>query len=518
MSRLSRDLSRKRLSKLLGAAPDEHFLELVWATDALQSGREGAARKILGTSYPPEAASSDMAGKYAIHKWELETLINEAFTTPKQIIKKKHHTKFLNCRNYMSMVTATNILRNLENHEYEVSSKPREILNEMARIAGRQFDWQRGYFNIPLFYRSAFIYGQGHCAEYLKQKYHTSLAEMTLVGFSLRTVAEEFPAFSPTISVPEIGLDREALKRVLSIISCPVANVRGLAKEQRAEWRITAYKPSVLRQYPCISFHNSERFFVPLPDLVIERVTSGIFYDLVDGGGSIRNEYGRRFERYSELYIQAQLPGLQVSPEWKYKVDGQSVDTPDLVIGHDDQVDVAIECKASRMSFAARFGDEPGSTHGYNDIVKGVVQLWRFCSSCRRGKTGRNLAPDVSLVLLTLDSWLVMGGPITRGTLQRAHELADAKFPSILAQDRRPIIFCPIADLEGVLADADETSFRQALRKASQPEFDGYMLSTLHKDFAPDRPRKKYPFDDLGELLPWWGTIAKKRAERQLAN
>jgi hypothetical protein len=516
LSRLARDLHKKRLRKGLAAAQDEEFFELIWAANALQTGRETAATKILGRSYSVDAATDDMASPHAIYKWELETLVNETLTIPKQDIVKKNHTKSLNTKNYASITTLVNYLRKLEEQEYIVFGGSKDILKEMYRIAGRQFDWQRGYFNVPLFYRSAYIYGQGRCSDYLKSAYGTSLAEMSLVGFALHTATSEFPAFAPNLTVESVGLDSAALGRVLKLISRPIQEIRKIAAEQRSPWQMTAYRPSVLRRFPCISFRQGTRFLCPLPELILERVTSGVFYDVIGGPGEIRNEYGHRFEEYALKYIQAQLPALEAAGEWSYRADKQNIDTPDIIVSSTKTVTLAIECKASRMSFAARFSERADTDRGYDDIVKGVFQIWRFFSHCRRGLTGVEVDQSSVGMLLTLDSWLVMGGPITKDILRRAREMVGARDERITEEDRKPIVFCPITDLESVLADADEQSFVAAVLRATDAEHDGWMLSSIHKEVAKKRPRKQFPFDDLADLLPWWGMLeeAKSKAKK----
>lgn len=294
----------------------------------------------------------------------------------------------------------------------------------------------------------------------------------------------------------------------MSRICAPIGEARASATDLRAPWKITAYRPSILRKFPCVSFHEGRRVLGPLPELVVERVTAGVFYDLIGGGGDIRNEYGRRFELYAHNYIRAQLPNLNIISERKYKVGKQYIHSPDLLITEDGKIDVAFECKASRMSFVARFGNEAADARGYDDIVKAVFQLWRFFAHCRLGLTGYALTSCPAAIVLTLDSWLVMGGPTTKNVLKRAHEMADGSEVAITAQDRHPIVFCPIADLESVLAEADESSFRASLANAVTDEFDGWMLSNVHSKFAGTVERKPFPFDDLDTLIPWWGKLA----------
>src|SRR4051812_6391537 len=66
----------KQLLKMFARANDVAFLQMIWAVDALQSGREPVAKSYFST-YPPEAAAkSSIQSPFGIHRWELETLVD----------------------------------------------------------------------------------------------------------------------------------------------------------------------------------------------------------------------------------------------------------------------------------------------------------------------------------------------------------------------------------------------------------------------------------------------------------
>src|SRR5271169_86985 len=94
MSPLNRDRHRKKLQDLLSRANDEAFFEMVWAIDALQSGRADVASRYI--SFPREAVTADMGSSLKIHKWDMETLIGQLLATPKS---RAHdgRNKVLNC-------------------------------------------------------------------------------------------------------------------------------------------------------------------------------------------------------------------------------------------------------------------------------------------------------------------------------------------------------------------------------------------------------------------------------------
>jgi hypothetical protein len=281
-----------------------------------------------------------------------------------------------------------------------------------------------------------------------------------------------------------------------------------MAHEQRSGIPHTAYRPSVLRQSPCLGFgKNSERIRSPLPELILERITSGVFYDIVNGGGDVRNDYGRRFEDYCKSYLSVVLTGFTWSGETAYRKARNSYQTPDILCIEEGLLKVAFECKASRMSQQAMFGRNPIAERGFQDLIKAVFQLWRFFSHSRLGHSGHQLADAPVGVVLTLDNWLEMAEPMRTAVLLEAGKLADDSGPEITEIDRKPIVFVPVIQLERTLSGANEKTFVEALIAANSPNYLGWHLDGIHKQlFGDGQPNESaYPFSsEIGKLLPWW--------------
>lgn len=268
-------------------------------------------------------------------------------------------------------------------------------------------------------------------------------SDMTLVGFSLLSVFYPEPRIRPATDmdlIHEWGITRHTLQQTLERISCPIAVARAQAADLRAMEIATAYKPSILRRHPCLLVgHRARTMIAPLPDLIMDRVTNGLFYDVVGGGGAVRDEVGRKFESYALDLLKQMLPAVLFHPESSYRTPLGPIATPDILMhDRDGAVSLAIECKASRMSVAARFGEAPGEDRGYEEIAKGVMQLWRFYAHSRLGIAPRRLSDDVKLMILTLDEWFAGRATIIPQILERAHVLADASAHAISREDRLP--------------------------------------------------------------------------------
>jgi hypothetical protein len=106
----------KQLLKMFARANDSAFLQMIWAVDALQSGREAVGKRYLST-YPPKAAArSSVQSPFGIHRWELETLIVQMFLALKELPREQGNL-VLDCSKFESIRQTINRLRALENVE-----------------------------------------------------------------------------------------------------------------------------------------------------------------------------------------------------------------------------------------------------------------------------------------------------------------------------------------------------------------------------------------------------------------
>jgi hypothetical protein len=519
----------KQLRKFFARANDHKFLEMIWAADALQSDREQAAKRVFA-SYPPTAADSFIGSPYAIHRWELETLFVQLLLTPKQGFHAGGNL-ILDCTNFVSMRETINRLRKLEDVESAVYlGGSFNIFNEMHRIAQRQFHWQRGYFNVPQFYRFAYMYAQGQCADYFQAQHGFGIVDLILTSIALFGSHQNVPWPPRLLASPEIGLTEEIIQRAIRLLSRPVSQARVETATMTAEVNEkhgkpipTAFLPSVLRRYPLISTdENPNLIIAPIPELMLLRVTTGLYYDLIPGGQTLLNEANDRFEQYCADFIGVTKERFAVSRSYRYGAKGAQVDTPDVLVRDKEQVIIAAECKASKLTYLAQFSEDPfeAEKRQYLQIARGVVQLWRFFSDIRRGIAKDELAPQAHALVVTLDPFLMMAREPREKVFQQANALAD-EHGNITDEDRRPVIICPIYELEEILLTSTEDTFLASLKASYEEKYSGWQLREVHRDSKGAKefgPRKDFPFD-LANVLPWWNRVDEMDgAEEQKAS
>ncbi len=503
-----RKIRRDKLQKLLEIAEDEDFLQLLWAAHQLQSDNPVEAKKLLQpTSYHPDAVGPNvpMHDDKRIRPWELETLANLVLATPKRF-EKKGKSKKLRPDHFGNIVDCVNRLRVLENAEYTHGGHEQDIMMELSRTAHRQFPWQTGYVNISNLYRNIFVYGQGACAAYFEKTHGISINRFSFVSFLLFSALRQQHHFKAENGIPQIDISKDELERTLALVAIPHGKAGAEAKRMQHKVNHAAYMPSILRQTPCVMFGDrGQRITAPLPELVIDRISSGLFYDIIKFNGS-GDDFGPRFEHYCLDYLRSTLKGVDWTKEHHYGSKGKGRWTPDILGASGELLRFVFECKARRMSHEAMFGEGPTQSDGVEDIGKGIRQIWTFHADTRKGLTGLELHPNVFSAVITMGNWGVMGETyIDRFFDEAERQIAECDL-NIQPEDRRKILIIPIQSLELVSAKATRDSFLEACALAQTAEYDGWLFENVHEK-APnfDATHKgEYPFTArLGELWPW---------------
>ncbi|EJC70437.1 hypothetical protein Rleg5DRAFT_6245 [Rhizobium leguminosarum bv. viciae WSM1455] len=496
---------------------------MFWATGALQSDNPERAKKFL--AYPPQAATPDIGSKYAVYKWDLETLITLALNTPKTNLPQ-FLMQPIDTRQFNSVAELVNALRAVEEDDTETRLNTDNILLEMHRVSHRQFAWQRGWARSADIYRYLYIYGQGACAEYFETTYGVSISDFFGVAFGVFAILRNGLWTGRITGMELLGIGEDAVTKTYGLLSTEIWTTRReslkLLQKFENSLNITlpvVYQPSFLRVKPLIrSSGLQDKYIAPLPDLIMLRATLGLYYDLAPGGTTIMNDATARFEEYARKSIKALLPALDPAPAEQYTFKRNKVDTPDILLKKDGLVVAVFECKATKLTFEAQYGEDPilDGKAGYEQITKAVFQLWKFFSHVRRGILNINLAGDASAIVLTMEPWTQMSGDLRRRIIDGAHAMAADKDPEIVEEDKRKPLFCPIQDLDELLMTSTEDELLETFRTAIEDKYTGWAVRSIRSRVAPEAARKDAPFS-LGDLLPWWNTVDKEKEKRRTA-
>ncbi|RVK12983.1 hypothetical protein CN138_12945 [Sinorhizobium meliloti] len=497
---------------------DFGFLTMAWSTHALQTGREGSIRKGL-FRYPKEAASDHILSGHSVQAWEIETLVNLLLTTPKT--PGFAWEPAMDTGQFETIRVLTNLLRSAEDGETPLRINNENIIDELHRIGHRQFPWQRTWVRSGELYKYLYIYCQGACADYFKEKYGLDIIEYVSAAFILFT-QHISRAWMPELDTREkLPVSPEAIHMTTKLLSSSIwaahREAAALVNKFEAEASApipVAYQPSYLRLKPIISCDRARTtlYTAPLPALILLRVTAGLFYDLASGKTPVINDANARFEEYSRKIIKAFIPDFEPLPSEKYRHKKNPVDTPDILLKLDGKIVSVMECKATKLTYAAQYGENPreDAREGYDQIVKAIFQLWRYFAHVRQKVLNHNLADDVTGVILTLDSWTQMGGKLRDKLIAEAKVYAANKDSSITEADMRTPVFCPIQELDDIMSVSSAVQLLETFHRMTEIDSLSWNIRQKRDEVAPRQKAKSYPFDP-GELMPLWAITSERR-------
>lgn len=501
-SRFKRDRARKKVADLLAIAGDSQVFQMIWCIDLAQSGDFDIGRRGI-EALPPEIENAKPGDRFFIQKWFLEDLANETLRTTKD----HNQRRALRCDHWHGFTLVYNAILNLDDAEAGFRIKQgQKVIQEMAKIGHRQFPWQRGMMNLPGFYRSAYFFGQGDCAAWFEQEHGILPTDLMRVGVALYAALGRAPVVDWTaLRIPELGITDLMILSALKLLVTPHRSARAEAQAIRQIDRDMTARRSIFRRTPAVSFgHGNFAIMAPLRELIIDRITNGLYLDAVKAPDIIRNQVARAFENYS-FDLMSKTFSADVRPAFSYGTKVRPLASPDVLVGPSEAVEMIIECKATRMTFDARFGEDwrKASERGYGELAKGVGQIWRYCSHMRRGVVTDRPAANVVGIVLTVDPWLRMTFDQDKVILEMAREWCANMDPDILPEDHCPVTFTHIEDFEQLLQTTDYDGALTVSRQAAERV--GWGLNEIRNEQAVAQARRPYAFrDKLNELLPWW--------------
>lgn len=511
--RTQRQKFQKKLRKYLASAQVAPFVQMIWSVDAIQSGRANAARRHF--TFPPDAVTTDMSSKFFAHKWTLEELVNEFLATPskKQASQKQ---RFLNCTKFNTAALVVNTLKGLQKAEDGLILAKGNVLDELPKIAVKQFDWQRGYFSKENFFRAAYLFGGSATKQHFLREVGISFEKYIAIGFGLYGFYSFNPAIDRTKSIRELNITKDEIQIVLDRWSRSKEDFELLTKDRAKKYKYSQARPSVLRDFPLVAISNdSERKIAPLPELIAWKITDGLYYETVGDNGDVRREIGERFEQYSELLFQSYSEEFDIRREYEYRIPGKNQRTPDILLYRNDALEIIVECKFKRLTFDATYITRSSvqETPGIEELAKGVVQIWKSVSHINNG-----LLPDETLaaqsigVILTMDPWLVMSSNRYDTILAMAEQLAQDANIQLTDNDKIPVAFVSIKDLEPLLRKSTADSLIETLTTSANKDYAGWHLNTLHDRIAPNTNiRRDFAFSEqFAETLPWWRNLTEQ--------
>jgi hypothetical protein len=290
------------------------------------------------------------------------------------------------------------------------------LMQELHRMAHRQFPWQAFRPNAVNITRYHMIYGHPPLAGIIKMATGLSPEElflfgMALLGVFLNSFAQTYPA---AIQIP--GLSPEGLDRFLGHFSRNLPELKGLLQTEHQMNERFAYAYHSLRAFPLIrmKFQGKDHLVCPIPTLLFWRFIGGIYYEIFSQPG-FENAFGEAFQWYVGQVLEngTTREKTRIYPECEYRVGRDTKRTVDWIV---DQGNAAlfVEAKTKRLRFEARVEivQQDILSKELDKLAAMIVQVYKSIRDYRDGKYP-NYAFDpqrkIYPMVVTLEDWFLMG-------------------------------------------------------------------------------------------------------------
>lgn len=251
-------------------------------------------------------------------------------------------------------------------------------------------------------------------------------------------------------------------------------------------------------------------YLVPIPRLLVERVTRGLYFELSDHfmgpdkGNPFRTSFGLVFQEYVGELLREAFGKASVLPELKYGKGKQKVDSTDWFVLKENRC-ILIEAKQSSIYLNAKsWGDLEAIRDDLSKTVgKGVKQLWRTEQALRSNafKEFGHLShvKEFERLVVTHDRPYFTNS-ILRDQVRERFRQEGAKVP-----DDYHWHLITIDELEDVLGMRDFTLFDVLKAKRLDPiddtaDFNEYLREKYNDKYAPNPYLERIHQEFFGRL------------------
>ena len=307
--------------------------------------------------------------------------------------------------------TVVNSLRKTSNEGSKLRLTGQDdVFNEMLRISHHQFPWQQGNIYKSLI-RHLKVFGAPSLAPILEKHTGLTVKEFFFLGFALGGHLLRRFDINSEQDYSEFGITREKTTAFFSRLSMSIDDLKPMLAAQPVD-ETWDYGWNPLEATPLVALdpRHPNRMYCPVPDLLLRRFSTGLYYDLVKTPG-FGNAFGTAFEAYvGEVLSVAFKDGpATVLRETPYLVGRKTHHGPDWIVC-DAGGNLVIECKTKRLTHAARQAGDVALRAEVSKIAEAIVQNYKNIGEAQKGLTSwkPNGHPIFPLVI-TFEDWFFLG-------------------------------------------------------------------------------------------------------------
>ncbi|OCZ85229.1 hypothetical protein A7P25_06520 [Achromobacter xylosoxidans] len=355
---------------------------------------------------------------------------------------------------------------------------------QIHRLAHQQFPLQRGVQLIDLM-RYRLIFEHDAVRQLFANGIGITSENFFFLGFAVAASLMNKPRFVTTTDFTPFGISDDQRDKFFKLIVGHISSVRRMCEEKQKFGHAWAYTTNPLAYAPLVNVdtRHPERVYGPVPGMVLRRITSGIYYDLVNLQG-FNHAFGLAFDHYIGLVMRKTFesaPSWQVQKPTPYRIKNRGdLDGADWILS-DCTATVFIECKAARPSAKVIEAETESDVEQTIDrLAAMIVQNYQNIYHALAGLTEwRETKTPVYNLVVTLEDFIAFGAVIAPPVRSKVEERLQRKgLPARLVDDV-PYSLVSAHEFEGICSVLRTFSVNEVFVQKNAGECREWLFSTF---------------------------------------
>lgn len=394
-----------------------------------------------------------------------------------------------------------------------VPSQCDDILLQLSRMAFKQAPWQTPITNGTIS-RYYMLYSHPSVAPMLEAEFGMTAIEF----FQLVLLLVEETLQSPTPVFEFLKAAEQSIRGPVEALSDRLSRSATVLREltlERQSYDVNwAYSFNPLREFPLIHAGNPRSTICPAPPILIQRLTDGLYFDLIRSNPGFGNAIGRAFEDYvGKVAHSIGADHYVIVPEANWgKPEKRSVDW----IISDISGCLFVECKLARLDIASQteISPEPAFKNAIQKLATNVGQLYATLND-GLSKQYPHWQPDsrpIHPIVVTFHNWFVFGPFFYKNLDQFVSDEFNKRGLDPKLLEQYPFAICSIDEFEGLLTACREHGIDKVLSEKNTPQQrQGLMQGFLSNRYAGSLTSAMRTFEDGTDPVIWGASRLARR-------
>lgn len=436
-----------------------------------------------------------------VKPWQIETVL-------KELIINASYTGSICIDGFSRLAFILNAVHDVSNEFDAEYLNENNIFHGAYKIINQQVPWQGGsrlrsmqrYFEL---FSAAKLDGIFH------DKYGVLVSDVALIGMFFYAMLQKSPYVDVSFDFGTLGLDAAAAKAYVDSLIIDIKNCQSQLSDCARYDGSWLYSSNCLRDYPLVRM-NSGRIICPMPSLLLMRLTSGIYYDLVNDK-RFSNAFGDAFEDYVGSVVDGYLKyDCEVLRETPYVFNKSARRGFDYCVKQNG-MSLLIECKALRPRFDTKsVPDNETAEKDFSKLSSAVFQSLKNLNDIMLGRTTWSVKDEVPHVLVvTLENWFADLPPVAdivhdRFLMAARKEGYDEDFIEKFSYS-----ICSVEEFEMLCGVAATSGLSEVLTKKlggqnAKCNMHGFLINNFSESLGAI---------DINSTFTLWGMLEKRLAE-----